>query len=104
MLTAEEKKFVEYWEQNRLRKRKIWRQFAVGMPFGTLLAIAICINFFSGWYKRADLILHADPSLVLVLLVAILLIVAFIVVFSAWHKWDMNEQHYRELLSRKEAP
>jgi peptidoglycan/LPS O-acetylase OafA/YrhL len=102
MLTEEEKRFIQYWEQNRLRRKKIWRQLAVGLPFGVLLAIAICINFFSGWYKRADLMLHADPSLILVLLVAILLIVLFIVVFSARHKWDMNEQHYRELLSRKE--
>jgi peptidoglycan/LPS O-acetylase OafA/YrhL len=100
MLTEEEKRFIEYWEQNRLRRKKIWRQRAVGLPFGALLAIAICVNFFSGWYKRADLMLRTDPSLVLVLLVAILLIVVFIVVFSARHKWDMNEQHYRELLAR----
>ena len=100
MLTKEEEKFIEYWKQNRLHRKKIWRQLAVGLPFGALLAIAICVNFFSGWYKRADLILHTDPSLVLVLLAAIILIVVFIVVFSARHKWEMNEQHYRELLAR----
>jgi membrane protein YdbS with pleckstrin-like domain len=104
MLTAEDKKFIEYWEQNRLRRKKIFGQLAIGLPSAVLLAIAICINFFSGWYKRADLMLHTDPSLVLVLLIAILLIVVFVVVFSAKHKWDMNEQHYHELLSRKEKP
>ena len=103
MFTEEEKRFIQYWEQNRLRRKKIWRQLAVGLPFGVLMAVAICINFFSGWYKRADLMLHTDPSLILVLLVAILLIVVFIVVFSARHRWDMNEQHYRELISREET-
>jgi membrane protein YdbS with pleckstrin-like domain len=103
MLTEEERRFIEYWEQNRLRKKKIWRQLAVGLPFGVVLAITIAINFFSGWYKKADIMLHTDPSLVLILLVGILLIVAFVVIFSAKHNWDMNEQHYRELLARNKT-
>jgi membrane protein YdbS with pleckstrin-like domain len=104
MLTKEEKGFIEYWEQNRLHKKKILHQLAVGLPLGVLLAIAICINFFSGWYKKADMMLHTDTSLILVLLVAVLLIVIFVVVFSARHKWEMNEQHYQELISRSKKP
>lgn len=102
MLTTDEKKFIEYWEANRLRKKKVWRQLSVGLPMASLLVIAIAANFFSGWYKRADMEIRADSSIVLVLLIAAILIVVFITVFSARHKWDMNEQHYRELLSRKE--
>jgi hypothetical protein len=102
MITSEEEKFLKYWEQNRLSKKKVWRQLAIGLPFGTILVIAICVNFFSGWYKQADLMLHADPSLVLVIVIAIILIVIFIIIFSARHKWEMNEQQYRELLSRRE--
>lgn len=102
MLTKEETSFIEYWEQNRLRKKQVWRQLSVGLPLAVLLVIAIFVNFFSGWYKRAEMTLRTEnPSLILVLLVAALLIVVFVVVFSARHKWDMNEQRYRELLSRK---
>lgn len=45
-----------------------------------------------------------QSSLLLVLLVAVLLIVVFIVIFSVRHKWDINEQRYRELLSREGIP
>jgi hypothetical protein len=33
--------------------------------------------------------------------IAALLIVVFTAVFSARHKWDMDEQRYRELLAKK---
>lgn len=102
MLTKQEEDFIEYWEKNRMRKKRISRQLAVGLPLGVFLAVAIFINFFSGWYKRADMMLHAQSSLVLVILGAILLIVVFVTIFSAHHKWEMNEQHYKELLSRKD--
>lgn len=102
MVTEEERRFMEYWEANRLKKKKVWRQLSVGLPMGSLLVVAIGINFFSGWYKRADMEIRANSSIVLVLLIAAILIVVFITIFSARHKWDMNEQHYRELLSKKE--
>ena len=102
MLTEEEKKFVAYWAANRLRKKKVWRYTSVGLPTASLLVLAIVFNAFSGWYKRADMNLRTDPSNVVVLLVAVVLIVVFITIFAARHRWDMNEQHYRELISRKE--
>ena len=101
MLTKEEESFIEYWEKNRISKKRVFRQLSVGLPLGVFLAAAIFINFFSGWYKRADMMLHSQSSLVLVLLVAALLIVIFVTVFSVRHKWEMNEQYYNELLSRK---
>jgi len=103
MLTEEENGFIGYWENTRLRKKKIWRQLSVGLPLGVILVIAIFVNIFSGWYKRADLEMKKeDSSLILVLLAAALLIVAFVVIFSVRHRWDMNEQKYRELLSRRD--
>ena len=104
MLTEEEKKFIEYWKENRLRKKKIFRNLSVGLPLGVLLVSAIFINFFSGWYKRADMMLRADVSIVPVLLVAILFIVVFVTIFSARHRWDMNEQKFNELISRNDHP
>jgi membrane protein YdbS with pleckstrin-like domain len=102
MLNEEENIFVNYWEQNRDKKKKILRQIYAGLPLAVMLIIAIFVNFFSGWYKRADMLLHnEEKSLILVLFVAALLILAFIVIFSARHRWDMNEQRYRELLNRK---
>jgi membrane protein YdbS with pleckstrin-like domain len=102
MLTKEESNFIEYWEQNRLHKKQVWRQLSIGLPLAVLLVTAIFVNFFSGWYKRAEMTMNReDSSLVLILLVAALLIVVFVVVFSVRHKWDMHEQRYRELLAKK---
>lgn len=102
MLTEDEKKFIEYWEIHRLRRKKVLKQIGIGLPLAVLIVAAIFINFFSGWYKRADMLLRANSSLIIVVLVAIVLIVGFITVFSAKHQWDMNEQRYREFLSKRD--
>lgn len=102
MLTPDEQKFVDYWEANRLSRKKVLRQLYVGLPFASLLVIAIIVNFLSGWYKRADMAIRSNSSLVLVVVIAGILIVVFTTVFSVRHKWDMNEQLYRELLAKKE--
>jgi len=100
MLTHDEKKFIDYWEHNRLRKKKVLRQLSVGLPLAVLFVVAIFINFISGWDKRAQMIINTDPSIIIVLIIACLLIVIFIVIFSARHRWDLNEQRYRELRAR----
>jgi len=102
MLTQNEKDFVDYWEHNRIRKRKVLKQLYVGLPLGVLIVAAIFANFFSGWDKRAQMIINTDPSLILVVIIASLLIVVFIAIFSVRHNWDLNEQRYKELLARRD--
>ena len=101
MLSKEEQAFVEYWKENRLRKKLRFRQLAIGMPLGVILVFAILLNFFSGWYKRADMQINSmSPSQMLVIIAAAIGIILFIALFSARHRWDINEQYYRELLAR----
>jgi uncharacterized BrkB/YihY/UPF0761 family membrane protein len=109
MLTKEETGFIEYWEANRLRRKRFFKQLAIGLPFGVLLVIAIFVSFLSGWHRQADIALRSQSqsqpdyaTVILVLVVAAVLIVVFTAVFSARHKWDMYEQRYRELLAKKE--
>lgn len=103
MLSQEEKGFIEYWELNRLKKKKFWKQLAVGLPMAVVLVVAIFINVLSRWHKEADKVMRREQaSLIIVLIGASLLIVVFIVIFSARHRWDMNEQHYKELLAKKD--
>ena len=102
MLSEEEKGFIEYWGQNRLKKRRLLWQMAAGLPLGAFLAGAIFINYFSGWHKRAEMKLNVSSSGVIVVIIALLLIIVFIVVFSSRHRWEMNEQRYKELLSKKD--
>lgn len=104
MLTEDEKKFVAYWEIHRVRKKKLLKQLAIGLPLAVAMVIGIFVNFFSGWYKRADMELRSHSSLIIVLVIAALSIVVFTTVFSARHRWDLNEQRYREFLSKKDQP
>ena len=106
MLSKEEQEFIKYWEQNRSKQKLFLKQLAIGLPFGVLFAIAMFLNFSSGWDKRVAEITKTYPSfksLVLVLLIALLGIVIFISVFSTRVKWEKYEQRYRELLNRKGA-
>lgn len=106
MFSKEEQDFIKYWEENRLKQKRFFKQFAIGLPFGVLFAVAMFLNFTSGWDKRVTSIIQTYPSyksLILVLIIAILAIVVFISVFSVKVKWEKYEQRYRELLSRKES-
>src|SRR5215216_1135767 len=109
MLSTEETRFIEYWEANRLRRKRFFKQLAIGLPLGVLFVMAIFASFLSGWHKQADTEIRTQSqskadyaTIILVLLLAALLIVVFIAVFSARHKWDMNEQRYRELLAKRD--
>ena len=102
MLTKEENAFIEYWEKNRLKRKKLVRQFLLGVPIGLLFVIPIVINLSSGWYKRATMEANSGDFDPRVLFVALLLIVGFTSIFWQRHKWDQYEQRYRELLARRE--
>ena len=101
MLTEEERNFIGYWEQNRNRKKRLIWQLAAGLPLAALLSGGIFITYFSQWYTRAVMIMSLNHSGTLVVLIGLLLTVIFIVVFSARHRWEMNEQRYRELVSKQ---
>ena len=106
MFSKEEQDFIKYWEENRVKRKRFVKQIALGLPFGVLFAVAMFLNFTSGWNKRIEGITKTYPSfksLIIVLLIAILAIVVFISVFSAKVKWEKYEQRYRELLSRSET-
>jgi Na+-driven multidrug efflux pump len=102
MLTQQEKDFLRYWEDNRLNKKKFLRQFSIGLPLGVLIAVAIFINVLSGWYKKADMEVRSNSSLILVIIIGLLLTVVFITIFSSRLKWEQNEQRYLELKKKSE--
>jgi uncharacterized membrane protein len=102
MLSQQEKDFLRYWEENRLNKKRFLRQFSIGLPVGVLLVALIFINLLSGWYKKAEMQLRSNASLILVVIVALLITAVFIAIFSSKHKWEQNEQRYRELKRKEE--
>ncbi|MGC4035162.1 MAG: hypothetical protein QM764_04310 [Chitinophagaceae bacterium] len=100
MLNEEEKEFIAYWEANRQSQRKFTNYIQYGLPLGVAIGFSILVTLLSGWYKRASMVINAEPSLVLVLMIALLSIIVFISIFTVRHRWDQNEQRYRELSAR----
>ena len=103
LYTDDEKKFIEYWEQNRERQASLSYQLLFGLPFGFLFSIPILINFLLGrfWYKRADAVGMSQFNPV-VLIVAILIISIFIALLNRKFRWEKLEQQYLELQARKQ--
>src|ERR1044072_2997002 len=103
MLNEQEKRFVEYWEANRLREKKINKQLLLGLPIGLLFAVPVLILLFSGkfWYTRASMQANSQASPV-VLIIAVICIAVFVAVFYKRHQWEQREQHYHELKAQEE--
>ncbi|MBZ5855783.1 hypothetical protein [Flavihumibacter profundi] len=101
MLTKEEKDFIIYWEANRNKRKKLFRQWLVGIPMGLAIGVPILINYATGWYKRAAMVAGTQFNPI-VLLVALLLIVSFTAIIYKQHQWDQYEQRYREIKAKKE--
>ena len=103
MLTKHEEDFISYWSSQRQRKKQFLRKLSIGLPLAVIIVAALIINFLSGWYVQADKEIRSNGSVIIVVLIAAIAIVVFITIFSARHKWDQNEQHYQELIQRKQA-
>jgi uncharacterized membrane protein (DUF106 family) len=100
MLTKKEIAFIEYWEKAKNRQKKLIYQLAVGLPVGLLFGIFIIMNFYSGWYKRAEMIANSrfNP---MILYVAVIIIAVFFAIFSKKFQYEQLDQKYRELLAKK---
>ncbi len=96
MLTTEEQKFIDYWQekrkQNKLNPFLFGQGFAVGLV--TILLIHFCVV--SGWNKQVPINLN---------LAVMPLVYIGIVTFCAWFynsfKYEQNEQLYQEFLIKK---
>jgi hypothetical protein len=102
MISEEEEAFIIYWKTNRDKQKRTFRQFLLGIPLALLFVIPIGLNFFSGWYKRATMIQSTTDFNPGILLLALVLIVVFIAIFSRKFRWEQYEQRYLELLAKKQ--
>ena len=103
MLTENEKQFVKYWEENRLREKSWQYQLLTGLPWGLLFSLPILVLLMTAkfWYKRAEMEANTMGSPV-ILIIAVLVIAIFVAFFYKNHRWEMREQLYRSLKAREE--
>ncbi|MGN6353392.1 MAG: hypothetical protein ACTHLB_08380 [Parafilimonas sp.] len=102
MLSDKEKAFIEYWEENRLKEKSIYKLISPGFSIGLCIGIAILLAFNSGWYERANMAAQAESS-PWILVIGIIAIVVFTGLFYKKFRWEMNEQAYRELKAKYET-
>jgi hypothetical protein len=100
MLTTDEKKFLDFWERNRKIEKGFFQQFRFVIPIALVAGVAFLLNFFTGWYKRANMVANSQFS-PMILIIGILIIAIFCSIFYKRHQWEMNEQRYLELNERK---
>jgi hypothetical protein len=103
MLTENEKQFVKYWEENRLREKSWQYQLLTGLPLGLLFSLPIILLLMTAklWYKRAEMLANTIVSPT-ILIIAVLLIAIFVAFFFKSHRWEMREQLYRSLKARED--
>ena len=103
MLTENEKQFLKYWEENRLREKNWKYQLLTGLPLGLLFALPILLLLMSAklWYARAEMQANTIVNPV-VLIIAVLLIAFFMAFFYKSHRWEMKEQMYQSLKAREQ--
>ena len=100
MLSAQENKFITWWEENRDKQKKSFKQFIQGFSKGIGISMAIVLIVASGWYKRANMEANSKLSTA-VFVIALLGIGVFMAWFSQNYKWEQNEQQYLELMAKK---
>lgn len=101
MLSKNDEAFLEYWEKNRDREKKLLRQLFIGLPLGLLISGGIILSLDLGWYQRANMVANSQTS-PYVLVIAVAAIAIFTAIFYKKFKWDMNEQHYKEIIYKKQ--
>ncbi len=101
MLSAEEMKFIQYWEDVREFESSFLRKMVRGIPFASLFCMPILIFFiavyifFPDWYAKVSG--EASAGAVVSVIVAVVVSIVFIAFFKMHFRWEMNEQHYLEL-------
>jgi fatty acid desaturase len=103
MLSESENKFISYWEVNREREGKWFRQLMEGIPIGLLFAVPIAVIQLTArfWYIRADAVANAKTT-PWVLMVSVFMIAVFMAVFYKKYQWERKEQWYLELKNRSD--
>ena len=108
MLTDDELRFLQYWENNRELHSSFSSKLLRGLPmafvFGLpiLLLILSVYLFLPEWYTKIS---KTSSSAFVVVVIAVLLAIVFYAFVRMHFKWEMNEQQYKEIKykEKKEA-
>jgi hypothetical protein len=120
MLTEKDRQFIERWERVREVEGTFKHKFLSGLPMAMMFGLPVLLFFgvvkifFPSWFTTAthkpndvivpemtDKFMKLSSGDVLMVVIAVLIVVFFFAYFRMHYKWEMNEQLYRELLSKE---
>lgn len=107
MLSEKEKAFLDYWKANREKKRETATRLREGLQPALLFALPVIVLLiavwvlFPDWYMKIS---KTSASALVAVMVALLLLVVFYAFFKTQHDWEKQEQQYRELIGKTNAP
>lgn len=100
MLTAEEEKFIGFWEKNRELHSGFMSKLLRGLPMACMFGLPIILFvgsiylFFPDWYMKIS---NTSGQTFAVAVIAVIIAIIFFSFTRMHFKWEMNEQLYAEL-------
>lgn len=83
-----------------MQQKKNLKQFLKGLSSGLIIGIAIILLLVTGWYQRANMEANSKLSPV-ILFLTIAILSVFMGFLYQNYRWEMNEQQWLELISKK---
>jgi len=104
MLSKKEEEFIKHWESVRLSHSSFSSKLVRGIPmsiiftFPLLLSVVLVYFLSPEWYTKISQKLNGSFTPILI---GLFLITLFFSFFRMHFKWEMNEQLYHELISKR---
>ena len=104
MISEKDIAFLQYWEQVREKENTFTSKISGGLPMAFLFALPIILSvivvrlFAPNWYTKIS---ATSPGSFITILLATSIIIVFYGYFRMQYKWEMNEQLYNEIKSKK---
>jgi hypothetical protein len=103
MLSEQEIKFLQYWEQHRETENTFVRKLTGGLPMALIFSMPIVLSvvvvrlFLPEWYTKIS---KTSPGTFITIIFAMIIVALFYSFFRMQYKWEMNEQLYKELKAK----
>ncbi len=105
MISEKDNAFLIYWEKVRDNENTVTSKISRGLPMAFLFTLPIILSviavrlFAPEWYMKMS---ATSPGAFITILFAMLIIIVFYAYFRMQFKWEMNEQLYTEIKSKKD--
>ncbi len=120
MLTEKDRQFIVRWEKVREVEGTFRHKFLSGLPMALMFGLPVLFFFgavkifFPSWFTTAThkpnevivpemtgKFMKLSSGDVVMVVIAVLIVILFFAYFRMHYKWEMNEQLYRELISKE---